>query len=248
MADIPFQQKGKTVQAEFDFAGQVRGPQNSVVSAVRDTIRVRLDPETPQKQRRAVQYTTGFYLKPGLYSLKFLLRENRTGKLSTFEQPLSVPDYGGRKLSMSSIILSTRLEPQTQENKAIQKLSGSVGAMSGVSKLPDPLVVEQKRIVPSVTRVFSRGETLYIFFQTYLPQKGAPRLTQSLTFYREGQLFQRSAPVELTEFDEDSPDTVTSNVSTPLSSFPKGQYLLQVSTTDAASGASHWEKVSFVVQ
>jgi len=248
-ADIPFQQKGKSVQAEFDFAGQVRGPQNSVVSAVRDTIRVRLDPEIPQKQRRAMQYTTGFYLKPGLYSLKFLLRENQTGKLSTFEQPLSVPDYGGRKLSMSSIILSTRLEPQTQQDKAIQKLGGSAGAMPGASKLPDPLVVEQKRIVPSVTRVFSRAETLYIFFQTYLPHhKGTPHLTQSLVFYREGQLFQRSAPAEVGEFDEDSPDTVTSNVSTPLSSFPKGQYLLQVDTTDASSGTSLSEKVPFVVQ
>jgi VWFA-related protein len=247
--DIFFQQKGKMVQAEFDFAGQVRGPQNSVVSAVRDTIRVRLDPETPQNRRRAMQYTTGFYLKPGLYSLKFLLRENQTGKLSTFEQPLSVPDYGGRKLSMSSIILSARLEPQTQQDKAIQKLGGSAGAMPGASKLPDPLVVEQKRIVPSVTRVFSRGETLYIFFQTYLPHhKGAPHMTQSLAFYREGQLFQRSAPVELAEFDEDSPDTVTSNVSTPLSSFPKGQYVLQVSTTEAGSGASLSEKVFFVVQ
>jgi len=91
---------------------------------VRDTIRVRLDPETPQKQRRAMQYTTGFYLKPGLYSLKFLLRENQTGKLSTFEQPLSMPDYGGRKLSMSSIILSPRLEARTPQDKAIQKLGG----------------------------------------------------------------------------------------------------------------------------
>jgi hypothetical protein len=50
------------------------------VSAVRDTIRVRLDPEKSQKQRRAVQYTTGFYLKPGLYSLKFLLREKSDWK------------------------------------------------------------------------------------------------------------------------------------------------------------------------
>ena len=248
-ADVPFQQKGKAVQAEFDFAGQVRGPQNSLVSAVRDTIRVRLDPNTPQRQRSAMQYTTGFYLKPGLYSLKFLLRENQTGKLSTFEQPLSVPDYGGGKLSMSSLILSTRLQPQEKQDKSIQKLGGPAGAMPGIAKLPDPLVVDQKRMVPSVMKVFSRSETLYMFFQTYLPHhKGAPHLTQSLDFYRDGQLFQRSSPVEVAEFDEGSSDTITSNLSTPLSSFPKGHYQLLVNITEAGSATSLTEKVSFVVQ
>ena len=108
---------------------------------------------------------------------------------------------------------------------------------------------EMRTCVPCVSPRLSAFCRCRIFFQTYLPHhKGAPHLTQSLTFYREGQLFQRSAPVELAEFDEDSPDTVTSSVSTPVSSFPKGQYLLQVSTTEAASGASLSEKDSFVVQ
>src|SRR5206468_4259972 len=119
-ADIPFEQKGKKAQAEFDFIGQILGAKSSVISAVRDTIRVNLDEDSLKRLRSGgIQYQTGFYLKPGEYYLKFLLRENQTGKLSTFEQSLAVPNFGGSKLSMSSIILSNRLEPANQKSNLV---------------------------------------------------------------------------------------------------------------------------------
>src|SRR5206468_6796434 len=73
-ADIPFQQKGKKAQAEFDFIGQVLGPKSRVVNAVRDTIRVDLDAGSFRRMANGdIQYNTGFYLPPGKYDLKFLL-------------------------------------------------------------------------------------------------------------------------------------------------------------------------------
>ena len=39
-----------------------------------------------------------------------------------------------------------------------------------------PLDVGGERIIPSVTRVFTDQQTLYVFFQAYLPQKGGSRI------------------------------------------------------------------------
>jgi VWFA-related protein len=246
-AEIPFQQKGKKAQADFDFIGQVLGSKNSVITAVRDTIRVNLDEGSLKKLRSGgIQYQTGFYLKPGEYYLKFLLRENQTGKLSTFEQSLSVPNFGESKLSMSSIILSNRLEPASQKNAAIKKMniSGEVG-----NKFHDPLVVEDHRIVPSVARLFSPKDTLYIFFQVYMPavKKASPDLKTSLVFFRNGERFRGAGNLELTQFDEGSHDTLTCSLDVPLSEFTPGDYGLQVSLEDQASKENLTQKINFAV-
>ena len=164
-ADIPFEQKGKKTQGSFDFIGQVRGAKNSVVSAVRDTIRIDWDPQTFQKISLGdIQYQTGFYLKPGKYDMKFLLRENQTGKLSTFEQVLDVPNFSRPGLSMSSIILSSRLEPISQKANGVKKLATFSGGPNAGSALPDLLVVDGNRLVPSVAKVFSSSDHLVYFF------------------------------------------------------------------------------------
>jgi VWFA-related protein len=247
-ADIPFEQKGKKAQAQFDFIGQVRNSR-SVVSTVRDTIQVNLDRESFSKVA-AVQYQTGFYLKPGNYDLKFLLRENQTGKLSSFEQPLSVPDFSKQRLSMSSIILSNRLEPYQQRNNAVKKLTASGNSRGYGPDSRDPLVVEENRIIPSVARVLASKDTLYILFQIYAHsiKKGSPNLTASLMFLKDGLSFRGAGNLKLTQFDEGSNDTVTCHFEVPLTSFPKGDYALQVDLTDQNSPDHLDQTINFVVR
>jgi VWFA-related protein len=246
-ADIPFEQKGKKAQADFDFIGQVLGAKNSVISAVRDTIRVNLDEDSLKKLRSGgIQYQTGFYLKPGEYYLKFLLRENQTGKLSTFEQSLAVPNFGESKLSMSSIILSNRLEPANQKQNVARKIN--IGGEPR-NKFHDPLVVDEHRIVPSVARLFSPKDTLYIFFQVYsLPAKrAAPDLKASLVFFKNGERYRGAGDLELTQFDEGSHDTLTCSLNLPLNGFAPGDYALQVNLEDKASRENLSQRINFAV-
>jgi len=250
-ADIPFQQKGKKAQAEFDFIGQVLGGKSKVVSVVRDTIRVDLDAGSFKRLTNGdIQYNTGFYLKPGKYDLKFLLRENQTGKLGTFEQGLSVPDFAESKFSMSSLILSNRLEPVSSNANSVRKI-GDFGESRRQSRnLPDPLVVDQNRLVPSVARVFRPQDTLYILFQSYLqPAKGSPpNLTASLTFLKDGKVFRAASQVDLTQYDQDSNDTLTCNFQIPLTQFSKGEYVLQVRLIDNTSQKDLTERSNFVIR
>jgi hypothetical protein len=245
--DIPFEEKGKKTQAEFDFIGQVRSAaDNQVVSAVRQTVRVQLNPDLAHKHKSGeIQYTTGFYLKPGEYQMKFLVRENQTGKLSTFEQALRVPDYSKTKLSASSLILSNRLEPVNQKDKTIRTMGGF--PMS--SRDPDPLRIDDTRLIPSVAKIFSPKDT-YIFFQTYVtsPPEKAPALTLSLVFLKDGKLFQEASRQQLNEFDEGSRDTITSNFSVPLATFPKGNYVLQANIVDMMSQANIIQRAAFAIR
>lgn len=250
-ADIPFEQKGKKTQGSFDFIGQVRGAKNSVVSAVRDTIRIDWDPQTFQKISLGdIQYQTGFYLKPGKYDLKFLLRENQTGKLSTFEQVLDVPNFGRQGLSMSSIILSSHLEPINQKANGVKKLASFSGGPNAGPALPDLLVIDGNRLVPSIAKVFSSSDHLYIFFQLYMnpASKLSPDLSASLAFYKNGQLFRQAGKLQLDQFDDGSKDTITCHLELPLSQFSKGDYALQVGVADPSNKDNLQEKVQFAVR
>ena len=65
-----------------------------------------------QLSQHNLEYDTGFTLQPGTYTLKFLARENETGKMGTFETKFVVPDLttGQAYLPISSVVLSYQRE------------------------------------------------------------------------------------------------------------------------------------------
>ncbi len=243
---IPFDQKGEKARGAFDFIGQARGAKGKVESVVRDSIQLKLDQETTRKTLAGdIQYNTAFFLKPGDYTLKFLVRENQSGKLGTFEQPLSVPDYSREPLSLSSLILSNRLLPVSSD-KSVQRRSfwNLPPFMNDV----DPLVIGQNRIIPNATRVFSSQDTLYIFFQIYLkPVNKNPDLQASLSFQRDGKLFRNAGSMSLNSFDDRSKDTITSYFQIPLAGFPPGEQVLQVAIDDNQAAKAYKYSINFVV-
>ena len=66
-----------------------------------------------QAGRKSFQYDAGFTLEPGRYHMKFLVRENITGKMGTFETRFTVPDLSADTsgLKLSTIIWSNQREP-----------------------------------------------------------------------------------------------------------------------------------------
>ena len=90
---LQWAQKSGRRQVEFDFAAEIRDTQsNRVAGALRDTITVRLDSERYEElQQNALVYQGGIILPPGNYKLKFLARENESGRIGTFEDDLKLP-------------------------------------------------------------------------------------------------------------------------------------------------------------
>ena len=96
---LDWAQKHNKQHAEFDFAVEVRAvPAGQIVAQLRDTIQVNLDAEHFEQVRHSnLLYQGGMVLAPGNYRLKFVARENESGKIGTFEQNLLVPGSAAGK-------------------------------------------------------------------------------------------------------------------------------------------------------
>ncbi len=103
---------GDRDKANIDVIGQVKNAQGIIVGNIRDNVKLALD-AAQQVQRKNIQYSTGFTLAPGKYHLKFVVRENQTGAMGSFETDLQVPDLKRSPLKLSSIVLSSQRVPNT---------------------------------------------------------------------------------------------------------------------------------------
>ena len=237
-------QKAGKHEAGFDFLYEVREtatPQKRVVGYQRDQMTVKLDADRFQQvSQQSIVYQGGILLGPGKYKLKFLARENETGRMGTFEQDLVLTPAQANKLEMSSVLLSSQLA-QVPKNSEVQKRTlGGDARMNG-----SPLDVGGERIVPSVTRVFTSQQTLYVFFQAYTPQAGDPTaLRAGLVFFVNGRRYDETALVEPSESDAKT-HTASFRISLPLDKLPTGRYtvqavVIQAGGTQAAFGRNYF--------
>jgi len=229
---LQWAEKRGSRETAFDFAAEVRDAKsNRVVGALRDTITVKIDTEHFQDiQQHALVYQGGMILAPGEYKLKFLARENESGRIGTFEQKISLAPPQLDRLQLSSLLLSSQVE--AVQNAAQIKTQ----ALAQDAKLKSsPLDVGGERIIPSVTRVFTGEQTLYVFFQAYAPQKAdANSLRAGLVFFRNGQRLSDTPMVAATEYDEKS-RTASFRLSLPLAGLATGRYTVQAIVVDAGT-------------
>ena len=80
--------------------------------------------------RKSFQYDAGFTLEPGKYRMKFVVRENITGKMGTFDTKFTVPDLSADTsgLKLSTVILSNQREPVTARGGHRRTLFAERGA------------------------------------------------------------------------------------------------------------------------
>ena len=229
---LQWAQKRGSRETAFDFAAEVRDAKsNRVVGALRDTITVKVGAEQFQDlQQHALVYQGGMILAPGEYKLKFLARENESGRIGTFEQNISLARPRFDRLQVSSLLLSSQVEAvQTAAQIKTQALAKDAKLKSS------PLDVGGERIIPSVTRVFSGEQTLYVFFQAYAPQNAdANSLRAGLVFFRNGLRLSDTPMVAPTEYDEKS-RTASFRLSLPLASMAPGRYTVQAIVVDAGT-------------
>jgi VWFA-related protein len=228
---LQWAQKKGSHQDQFDFAAEVRDAATGrPVAALQDTITVSLGAEHyEQFGRRALLYQGGVVLAPGSYELKFVARENETGRIGSFEEPLEIPAASTGRLGLSSVMLSSQLVPVEKTSEV--KTQGLGGARLAES----PLDVSGQRIVPSVTNVFTNEQTLYVFFQAYLPPKTDPSaLRAGLLFFRNGELASRSPLVGAGAYDPKT-RTASFRIQLPLDRLPQGGYMLEAVTVVAGT-------------
>ena len=111
-----------------------------------------------------------------------------------------------------------------------------------------PLDVGGEHIIPSVTRVFTGEQTLYVFFQAYLPQKAdATAMRAGLVFFRNGQRSSDTSMVAPAEYNEKT-RTASFRISLPLSGLIVGRYTVQAIVVDAGTTYSAFARNYFALR
>jgi hypothetical protein len=237
---LDWAQKHNKQHAEFDFAVEVRAvPSGQIVAQLRDTITVNLDAGHFEQVRHSnLLYQGGMVLTPGNYRLKFVARENESGKIGTFEQNLVVPAAQPKKVTLSSVLLSSQLVPIEKSSEVSTR---GQGVRANITS--SPLDMAGQRIIPSVTNYFTQGQTLYVFLQAYYPEKAEKNesfdpnsLRAGLVFLRNGIQVNATPLIPPAQVDAKT-RTVSFRISLPLQKLPTGRYTVQV--VAVAPGTQH---------
>jgi VWFA-related protein len=237
---LDWAQKHNKKHAEFDFAVEVRAvPSGQIVAQLRDTITVNLEAEHFEQVRHSnLLYQGGVVLAPGNYRLKFVARENESGKIGTFEQNLAVPAAQPEKVTLSTVVLSSQLVPIEKSSEVATKGQGVRAKITS-----SPLDMEGQRIIPSVTNYFTQGQTLYVFLQAYYPEKAGKNEPFDPNSLRAGLVFLRNriqmnaTPLIGPAQVDPKTHTVSFRISLPLQKLPTGRYTVQVIAV--APGTQH---------
>ncbi|MGA7158844.1 MAG: VWA domain-containing protein [Acidobacteriaceae bacterium] len=233
-SQIPFVAGGDKDKATLDIMGQVKDAQGIVVGNVRQTVKLAVE-QSEQVKRKNIQYSTGFLLAPGHYHMKFVVRENQTGNMGSFETDIQVPDLRKAPLKMSSVVVASQRTPDAQKHST------------------SPLVRDGLEWVPNVAHVFRQGQHLYFLYEVYDPgrekgAKGAPvKLLTSIEFMEGGTKVYETPTVTAQAVNDPENDAVVFQFDVPVTELKPGTYICQVNVIDDAAGSFMFPRLALKV-
>jgi len=209
-------------QMSIEFSGQVKDEFDTPIINLQDKLDIRLSDDTvAQLASRPIQYDVAFTLLPGRYTAKLTARDAEGGRTGTFETPFVIPNLNKEddRIPISTVVLGNRLVPSSADP----------------SKNPtaNPLVYNGQKLIPSVTRVFSKTENLYVFLQAYERDATTTRpLVAVVTLYRGHVKALETSPLRVTDELDPRSKAVSLRVAVPLGGLDPGAYDCQVIVLD----------------
>jgi VWFA-related protein len=241
-SQIPFVKGGNRDKATLDVIGEVIDEAKRPIGHVRETVKLAVD-EQQQARQKNIQYSTSFNLPAGKYHLKFVVRENQSGHMGSFEADIVLPDLRKTPLKLSSILLASMRVP---------------------SKATTPLVREGEQYVPNISHVFRQGQHLYLLYEVYSPAKvkpvadatGAAQKTAkgSINLISSLELIQGSTKVfetpivQATALNVAGRDAVAVELDVPLDNLKPGTYIGQLNVVDDAGGSFAFPRFAVLVK
>jgi hypothetical protein len=237
-SQIPFVKGGDKEKATLDIVGQVIDEVKRPIGNARETVKLNLDPALQARQKN-IQYTTNFNLPPGKYHLKFVVRENQTGRMGSFETDITLPEMKKQTLKMSSIVLASLRQP---------------------SKKSSPMIRGGQEYVPNISHVFRQDQHLYLLYEVYGPAREKPAQNQprgtkpGIDLLSSLELIQGSTKVYETPLIQakavnvEGRDAVAMELDVPLEGLKPGPYLCQLNVIDDAGGSFAFPRFAVLVR
>jgi VWFA-related protein len=259
-SQIPFVKGGDRDKATLDIIGVVKDAAGHDIGDARDTVKLAID-QAQQVRQKNVQYTTGFTLPVGKYHLKFVVRENETGRMGSFETDINVPDMRKVPLKMSSVVLASQRIP-------------------ALKKQDSPLIRDGQQLVPNLTHVFRQDQHLYLLYEVYDPthagekggaeraagEKGAEksnaggrhekavavgapvRVLTSIEFLKGSAKAFETPLIQATEVNVPARDAVAFQFDLPLNDLQPGLYTCQINVIDDAGGSFTFPRTAVLIR
>jgi len=258
--ELALAKRGGAEHTLIDFVGEIKDMVGgTTVTNVRDFVNIKLsDATAAELAHRPIEYDTGFTLLPGRYMIKFLARDDETGRIGTYQTTFVIPNLNKeeKRVPISSVVLSSQ---RVDMKDAIY--DAAKAKERAKDNAVNPLVRDGKKLVPSVTRVFAQNRDIYVYLQAYKPSAGsapagsaptaAPQSAEPLmafvTLYSNGTEAFKTQPIAV------SPNSTTRLGVTPLSfdmsavGLKPGRYDCQVTVLDPATAKANFWRAPIVI-
>jgi beta-lactamase regulating signal transducer with metallopeptidase domain len=212
-------QRGAT-RTTIEFSGDVNDELNVTVQNISDRVDFALsDDAVAQMATRPIQYETMVTLLPGKYTIRLQAREVETGRVGSFQTSFVIPNLNrAPQIPISTVVLGSqvvRFDGDRQTNR------------------PNPLVRDGLKMIPSVTRVFSKTQQMYVFLQAYEPEATtAQPLVAFVRLYRGDVKVLETAPLRVSGALEGRAKAVPLFFTVPLGDLATGRYDCEVTVGD----------------
>ena len=240
--ELGLARNGGAERTSFDFVGQIKDEFGTTVQNTREKVSIDLNgAAATQLASTPVEYDTGFRLLPGRYSIKLLARNNETGRIGTDERAFTVPNLNKETqgIPISSVVLSNERVERTDANIAGNRMMHPA----------NPLVADGRQLIPSVTRVFSKSQEMYVYLQAYQHEGGSTQpLFAFATFYQGQAKALETAPIEVTQGMDPRSKAVPLNLSISLADLKPGEYTCQITVSSPVKQKSATWQAPIVIE
>ena len=258
-SELVLAKKRGAQQALIDFVGEIKDDYGgTTVTNIRDFVNPKLSDQTAEQlAKRPIEYSTGYTLLPGKYTIKVLARDDATGHIGTFQTTFIVPNLNKetKRVPISSVVLSGQRTPMTE---AIY--NATKGKEQAKEVAAGPLIQNGQKLIPSVTRVFSKSRSLYVYLQAYEGATPAPTAGQTpatgqtpapstvkpliayVSFYQGQTKVFETQPEEVSPNPNSKLQIAPLNFTVDLSQLAPGKYDCQVTVLDpTGEKGAYWQ-------
>ena len=241
--ELALAKRGGAERTVIDFIGEVKDAAGTTMTNVRDKVSAKLtDATAAELAKRPIVYDAGFTLLPGQYTIKFLARDDETGRIGTFQTTFVVPNLNKeeKRLPISSVVLSSQ---------RVELKDALYNASKDKAETSNPLVRNGQKLLPSVTRVFRKDRRMYVYLQAYQQGDAAVRpVVAFVSLYRAQEKVFETRPVKVTSDPHGRLTAIPIEFDLPLDQLAGGQYDCQVTVLDPdGNKATFWQAPVVIV-
>ena len=214
----------------LDVLGLVQDEQGRPVGRIRQTMKLPAG-SVGTLTSKQVLYQSAVTLPPGRFSIKVVVRENTSGLMGSFEAPVVVPELKQAPLKVSSVILSTQVQP-AKENAG------------------NPLIRHGEQMIPNLTHVAGKDQKMFFYYEVYDPAAAdaVSDIRTSLAFYRGKVKVFETPIVERAAIDDGARKAAVFKLEVPAGSLPAGLYTCQINIIDSIAGKFAFPRLTFLLR